>query len=136
MIVDIPLNKYEWVKTKGEQADFCTSEVQKYREVQRSTENYKEVERSKRYLPRFFPKTEQKCSVIEKYQKFCSQKQNKSVLLLGNIKNSIPKNRTKMFCFLGTEFFIFVMWYEEVQRSIGKYREVQRSTRSPLVPPW
>ncbi len=30
------------VYVKGEQADFCTSEVQKYEEVQRSMKNYQE----------------------------------------------------------------------------------------------
>jgi hypothetical protein len=34
------------IASKGERADFCFSEVQKYREVQRSTRKYQEVSRS------------------------------------------------------------------------------------------
>ncbi len=34
------------IHPKGKQADFCTSEVQKYEKVQRSTEKYQEVRRS------------------------------------------------------------------------------------------
>jgi hypothetical protein len=62
---------------KGEQADFCTSEVQKYQEVPRSTKKYREIPRStKKYeeVPRstkkyerstlysfdFYPQTEKK----------------------------------------------------------------------------
>jgi hypothetical protein len=61
--------------SKGKQADFCTFEVQKCKEVQRRT---KEV--------CFFP------SVF-------IHKQNKSVMLLGNIRTFIPNNRTKMYYF-------------------------------------
>jgi hypothetical protein len=39
---------------QGEQADFCTSEVQKYEKVQRSTEKYREVPRStKKYHKKY-----------------------------------------------------------------------------------
>ena len=112
---------------KGGQAYFCTSEVQKYEEVPRSTEKYGEVPRStkevrKKYasLPDFYPQTEQKFSVIDKCQKLSSQKENKNVLLLKNVKNSVPKNGTLLFCF--------------GNRSPKKYREVRRSTEVRLSP--
>jgi hypothetical protein len=35
-------------KSKGEQADFCTSEVQKYEEIQKSTEKFEEAQSSPR----------------------------------------------------------------------------------------
>jgi cell fate (sporulation/competence/biofilm development) regulator YlbF (YheA/YmcA/DUF963 family) len=59
--------------------------TEKYREVQRSTEKYREVPRSTEEVPFFFF--------------IFSRKQNKSVLLLGDVKNSVPNNRTFLFCF-------------------------------------
>jgi hypothetical protein len=79
--------------SKGEQANFCTSEVQKYQEVPRSTKKYREVPRSTekyqevprstekyrkvqrstkevRFIPSLFiHKQKKKCSVIAQYQK-------------------------------------------------------------------
>ena len=75
------------LRTKGEKADFCTLEVRritkKYKELARSTEKYKEVQRSTKEV-RFI------ASIF-------INKQSKNVLLLRNVKNFIPNNRTKMF---------------------------------------
>ena len=88
------------LRTKGEKADFCTLEVRritkkykelagstekyrKYKEIPGSTEKYKEVQRSTkevRFIALIF-----------------INKQSKNVLLLRNVKNFIPNNRTKMF---------------------------------------
>ena len=120
---------------KGEQAYFCTSEVQKYEEVPRSTKKYQEVR--KKYGRSTLP------SLI------FTRKQNKSFLLSTNAKNSVPKKRTKMFCYwkmskilfpktehfcsvLGTEVPRSTEKYQEVPRSTKKYEEVQKYACSPL----
>ncbi len=47
---NLPLAR--WI-SKGEQADFCTSEVQKYEKVQRSTKKYKEVQEVRRSIEKY-----------------------------------------------------------------------------------
>jgi hypothetical protein len=58
--------------SKGEQANFCTSEVQKYQEVPRSTKKYREVPRSTekyREVPRSTEKYQEVPRSTEKYRK-------------------------------------------------------------------
>jgi hypothetical protein len=90
---------------KGEQADFCTSEVKKYEEVQGSTKKYREVQRSTkkhREVPRSTEKYEEVRRSTEKHEEV--QRSTKEV-----------QRSTKK--------------YEEVQRSTEKHEEVQRSTK-------
>jgi hypothetical protein len=96
--------RLDLILTKGEKAGLLTSEVQKYGEVQRSTKKYKEVQRSTekyREVQRSTGKYREVHGSTEKYHSFFSffsQKQSKNVLLLGNVKNSVPTNRTFFFC--------------------------------------
>ncbi len=90
---------------KGRTSDFRSTEVRrstkKYEEVQGSTEKYKEVRRSTRKYREVQGSTEKYREVRKKYHSFFSffsQKQSKSVLLLGNVENSVPTNRTFFFC--------------------------------------
>jgi len=109
---DKPQESYHWypqigstkllrVPRKEQQADFSTSEVQKHREVQRSTKKYEEVRRSTenyrevRFSPLIYThKTEKFCSIVEKCQKICSEKQQKC---------SVFRMTVQKFSVLGTE---------------------------------
>ncbi len=87
---------------KSRTSDFRSTEVrrstrstEKYKKVQGSTEKYKEVQASKEKYREVQRNTEKyKRSTI-----LFSQKQSKSVRLLGNVKNSVPTNRTLLLCF-------------------------------------
>jgi hypothetical protein len=142
-------------KARGEKQDFCTSEVQKYRQVPRSTKKYREVPRSTKNsqeVPRSTKKYKEVQRSTEKYREV-----RKKYLFSFSF---FPANRTKVFCYWEmskilfpiTEHFVLFLRlklltyshksivkcrevrrrstkkYREVQRSTKKYREVQRST--------
>jgi hypothetical protein len=99
-------------ESRGKQQDFCTSEVQKYKEVQRSTEKYREVRKKYLFSFSFFPANRTKV--------FCYWEMSKILFPV-----------TEHFCsvFETKTFDIFPQKYREVRRSTEKYAEVQRSTK-------
>jgi len=136
---------------KGEKADFCTSKVQKYKEVLRSIKKYQEVLRStKKYqeIQRSTEKYEEVQRSTEKYKevkkkytlflRFLIHKQSESVLLLRNPKKFIHNNEQKCSTFWNRSLLVLrnnkrsllcfgnrsTKKYEEVQRSTEKYKKV------------